>query len=151
MTGKTKIIIAVGIFLGVIGALVYTSIGETATFYMTVDEIAVSKAKAVERPVKVSGKIVGESVEWDPENIILSFELEGESGKRVKVRYEGTKPDTLNDGWEAIVEGTFASNGTLEATDLLVKCPSKYEAMEEEGKTPPEDHQGGVDKKDGSE
>ncbi|WP_407270675.1 cytochrome c maturation protein CcmE [Radiobacillus sp. PE A8.2] len=142
MNKKVKLMIVFGLFFGVIGMLVYTSIGNAATFYMTVDELESKQEQAIGKPIKVSGKIVGESIEFDPDNILLTLELRGEDGSsyRVPIQYEGVKPDTLNDGWEAIVEGELTSDGTLIASELLVKCPSKYEAMEEEGEEFPANH-----------
>lgn len=140
MKAKSKIIIAAITFLVVIVTLISTSIGTTGTFYMTVDELVVNKAKAEGKPIKVSGKIVGDSIKWEPDKILLSFDLEGESNEIISVHYEGVKPDSMNDGWEAIVEGELTSNGTIIASELLVKCPSKYEAMEEDGEEIPEDH-----------
>lgn len=137
MTTKTKLTIGVTVVLSVLGALIFVGMSNAATFYMTIDEVAEKKAEAVDKPLKLSGKIVGDSVKWDAENILLTFDLQGESGERIPIRYQGPKPDTMNDGWEAIVEGRLKADGTFAATDLLVKCPSKYEAMEESGATPP--------------
>lgn len=139
MNKRGKLIIVAGLFFSVIGTLIYTSIGNAATFYMTVDELEANKEQAVGKPIKVSGKIVGESIEFDSDKIMLTFELRGkeENSHRVQIQYEGVKPDTLNDGWEAIVEGEIAPDGTFIASELLVKCPSKYEAMEEDGEKPP--------------
>lgn len=136
MSKRGKLIIVVGLFLGVVGALIYTSIGSAATFYMTVDELEANVDEAVGKPIKVSGKIVGDSIEFDPDKIMLTFDLRGEDEEnsfRVPIQYEGVKPDSLNDGWEAIVEGELTPDGTFIASELLVKCPSKYEAMEGEG------------------
>jgi cytochrome c-type biogenesis protein CcmE len=142
MKTRTKLTIVVVLFLSVIGTLIYTSIGKAATFYMTVDELETNIDEAVGKPIKISGKIVGETIKFDPDKILLTFELRGEgvSSYRVPIHYEGVKPDTLNDGWEAIVEGELTKDGTFVATELLVKCPSKYEAMEENGEKPPADH-----------
>ncbi len=140
MGKKTKMIIALGVFLAVIGTLIYTSIGNAATFYLTVDELKDKQEEAVGKRIKVSGNIVGESINFDSSQILLMFELEGENGFRVPIQYDGVKPDTLNDGWEAIVEGELNSEGVFIASELLVKCPSKYEAMEENGEEIPKDH-----------
>jgi cytochrome c-type biogenesis protein CcmE len=137
---KTKLMIGLGIVLSVLGALIFVGMSSASAFYMTVDEVVEKKAEALDKPLKMSGNIVGESIQWDPDRIVLTFELEGESGERIPVTYEGIKPDTLNDGWEAIVDGRLTPEGTFVASDLLVKCPSKYEALEEEGATPPADH-----------
>lgn len=150
MKTKTKLIVAVVTFISVIGTLIFTSIGTTGTFYMTVDELLVNIAKAEGKPIKVSGKIVGDSINWDPDKFLLSFDLQGENNEKISVEYEGVKPDSMNDGWEAIVEGELTSSGTLVASELLVKCPSKYEAMEENGEKLPEDHKPKVEQQEGS-
>jgi cytochrome c-type biogenesis protein CcmE len=151
MKTKTKLIIAVATFIAVIGTLIFTSIGTTGTFYMTVDELLVNKAKAEGKPINVSGKIVGDSIVWDPDQMLLSFDIKGENNETISVEYGGVKPDSMNDGWEAIVEGELTPNGTLVATELLVKCPSKYEAMEENGEKLPEDHEPIVEQQEGGE
>ncbi|UYG98080.1 cytochrome c maturation protein CcmE [Cytobacillus firmus] len=140
MGKKAKMIVALGVFFAVIGTLIYTSIGTAATFYLTVDELKDKQEVAVGKRIKVSGNIVGESIQFDSSKILLTFELEGSNGFRVPIEYDGVKPDTLNDGWEAIVEGELNSEGVFIASDLLVKCPSKYEAMEEKGEEIPKDH-----------
>jgi cytochrome c-type biogenesis protein CcmE len=141
MQTKTKIWIGALTVVSVIAFLITMGLSNATAFYMTVDEAIAKKSEAVDIPLKVSGKIVGESVKWDAEQMLLSFELKGESGERMSFEYKGVKPDTFNDDWEAIVDGRLQKNGVFIATDLLVKCPSKYEAMEESGLAPPEDHQ----------
>lgn len=140
MRTSTKIGLGVGTVLTVLAALIVLGMSNGTSFYMTVDEVIAKDSAAVEIPLKVSGFIVGESVKWDADKMLLTFELEGESGERIPFEYQGVKPDTFNDEWEAIVDGRLQADGTFIATDLLVKCPSKYEAMEQSGETPPEDH-----------
>jgi cytochrome c-type biogenesis protein CcmE len=140
LSTKTKMIIGVGTVLSVLGFLIIIGMSNATAFYMTVDEVIEKKTEAVDKPLKVSGFIVGESTQWDAERMLLTFQLEGESGERIAFQYQGVKPDTFNDGWEAIVDGRLQPDGTFIASDLLVKCPSKYEAMEESGETLPEDH-----------
>lgn len=65
MGKKTKMIIALSVFLAVIGTLIYTSIGNAATFYLTVDELKDKQEEAVGKRIKVSGNIVGESIKFD--------------------------------------------------------------------------------------
>jgi len=44
------------------------------------------------------------------------------------VVYRDIVPDTFEDRADAVVEGSFDSSGTFQATFLMAKCPSKYEA-----------------------
>lgn len=140
MQTKTKLMIGLGTVLSVIAMLVIMGMNSASAFYMTVDEVSAQKAEAMDKPLKMSGKIIGDSIQWDSNTIVLTFELEGENGNRIPVVYKGIKPDTLNDGWEAIVEGRLSPEGDFIASDLLVKCPSKYEALEQSGQQPPADH-----------
>jgi cytochrome c-type biogenesis protein CcmE len=140
LQAKTKLWIGILTVAGVLAALITMGMSNTTAFYMTIDEVAAKKSEAVDKPLKVSGKIVGDSVRWDADQLLLSFQLEGESGNRLTFEYTGVKPDTFNDEWEAIVDGRLQPDGVFVATDLLVKCPSKYEAMEEAVETPPTDH-----------
>jgi cytochrome c-type biogenesis protein CcmE len=47
-------------------------------------------------------------------------------GSEVEVRYAGTIPDTFKDRAEVVVRGTL-SGGTVNATEISAKCPSKYQ------------------------
>lgn len=151
MKTKTKLLIGVSLIVGVIAALVVNAVGSSAAFYLTVDEVSAKRSQYIGKSLKMSGDIVGETIKWDADKILLTFELEGKNGRRIPVTYEGPKPDTLNDGWEAIVTGTLTKEGMFVATELLVKCPSKYEAMKKEGKAPPVDHQDKIKSSERSE
>lgn len=139
MREKMKIIIGAGIVLSILSTLILLGMSNSTAFYMTIDEMLDKQNDVMNKPVKVSGKIVEDSVQWDAEQLLLSFELEGDSGSRVLFHYKGVKPDTLNDEWEAIADGQLQSDGIFMASELLVKCPSKYEAMDQTVAYTPED------------
>lgn len=142
MAVKTKLMIAVGVIVAVIAALVAVGMTQANTFYWTIDEILDQGDEAVGKAVKLSGFIVGDSVQWQPEQMELRFELRSEAGDVLPIVYRGMKPDTMHDGWEAIVEGRMNAAGVFDADQLYVKCPSKYEAMEEAGVENPHETQG---------
>ena len=50
----------------------------------------------------------------------------------MRVAYKGLKPGNFNDATQVVAIGRF-HGGTLEAEKLLVKCPSKYQGIEEKG------------------
>lgn len=54
--------------------------------------------------------------------------LDSAGDQKVPVRYTRLKPDLLAEDVEVVAEGTLVG-GVFEATQLLVKCPSKYEAQ----------------------
>lgn len=106
-----------------------SSRGGTA-YYKTVDEVASDSALAGER-VKVGGAVVSGS--WDKKSNPMRFVIKGEkdttdSGPTVKVVYYGSVPSTFGDGVTAIVTGKLSSDNTIEADEMITKCPSKYES-----------------------
>jgi cytochrome c-type biogenesis protein CcmE len=128
---KNKVLLAGLLIAGVMGALIFMGVAQTASYYMTVDEFFEKQDKLSDRSLKLSGFIVGESVDYDPQNLKLAFDITDEAGEQqLSVVYEGVKPDTFIDGWETIIEGRINEEGVFIATELLVKCPSKYESEE---------------------
>jgi cytochrome c-type biogenesis protein CcmE len=47
--------------------------------------------------------------------------------QRLTVVYNGPKPDLLRDEAQAIITGKMGEDGQFYATELLLKCPTKYE------------------------
>ena len=48
------------------------------------------------------------------------------------VEYDKVLPDTFNEDVEVVVEGRFDENGVFQATMVLAKCGSRYEAAPED-------------------
>ena len=123
---RTKFLIAGGLILAAVALLVFTATRSTAMYYVTVDELLQRRTELQGRPVRVSGLVVGASVEFDAAGLLLSFDLQGADSSTLPVVFHGPKPDQLRDGAEAIVEGQLTEVG-LDAKTVLLKCPSKYE------------------------
>ncbi len=121
--GRMKFIIGGAIILVVIGWLIFSNVQGSTTPYLSVNELMAQGPS--DRMVRVSGLVVGDTIDWDPQRMTLQFELADE-GANLPVLYEGVRPDMFADGAQAVVEGKYATSGVLEATDLLLKCPSKY-------------------------
>lgn len=88
------------------------------------------------KKVQVSGAVVADSLATDGSAAL--FEIEPEPGtdgapaagdERLAVRYDGALPATFGTGVVAICTGTM-TDGRLEATEMVTKCPSKYESAE---------------------
>ena len=123
--GRLKYVIGGAIILVVIAWLILSNIEGASAHYLTVEELLAQGPS--EQMVRVSGLVVGETIEWDPQRLILRFEIADEGGS-IPVMYEGVRPDMFRDGSQAVVEGKHSSSGVFEATALILKCPSKYVA-----------------------
>ena len=89
--------------------------------------VSVQEARESQRVVQVKGQRVVGSENFDIENKIFKFKMADEKGEEFEVIYHGVKPANLEQAEEIVVIGRF-EGGTFEADQLLVKCPSKYQA-----------------------
>lgn len=128
MKGHVKLLAAVAVVMGGIAFLLVTGMSRATAYYLTVDELLARQGDVAGRAVRVMGKLVGDSIAYDPAVPLLRFAISGEGGQQVQVEYGGIQPDQMNDGWEAIVEGYPGEDGTLRASKVMIKCPSRYEA-----------------------
>jgi cytochrome c-type biogenesis protein CcmE len=133
-------------FVGLVGVaavvsyLIWTGVSETMVYYMTPVELMIrstSDPTLHQVGVKVSGRIVKGSWELvSGEEQVHSFAVEDLENPEISfpVEYQGLLPDTFNDqeNVEAVVEGRFREDGVFEATTVLTKCGSRYEASLEE-------------------
>jgi cytochrome c-type biogenesis protein CcmE len=123
----------------VVTYLIWTGVSQTMMYYLTPTELL---ARVKDDPtfhqvgVKVSGRILPGSWERAREGVPHRFrvvDLEDETSSFV-VEYDDMLPDTFNDheNVDAVVEGRFREDGIFEATLVLTKCGSRYEATPEE-------------------
>ena len=118
------------IILIVVAAIIYGSNqGDNASaFSKTVPDVAQGTAFVGKR-VQVTGSVVAGSWNKGTNPMRFSIREEGKtSGPELKVVYSGTVPNTFGDDNIAIVTGTLSKDKTIDATQLIVKCPSKYQS-----------------------
>ncbi len=121
----------------VVSFLVWTGFDKAMVYYLTPVELM---AKAAEDDtfhdigVKVSGRVVEGSYrkgEGAFEHFFSVMDLD-RADARFRVEYRDILPDTFSDETEVVVEGRFRRDGVFEATTVLTKCGSRYEAVPEE-------------------
>jgi len=120
--------IAVIVLCGVIG---FTAFKDSLTPY-----VGFAEAKELNRSCQVMGEVDKDNVKYDMKNGILHFSIVDEEGHLLPVSYKGVKPGNFDQA-KSVVCGGQVVDGTFEADRLLVKCPSKYQGMEEEGEENP--------------
>jgi cytochrome c-type biogenesis protein CcmE len=125
LKARSKFIFGGVIIVLAVGYLIVSSIGGSTAYYLTVQEVKAQGPS--ERPVRVAGTVMGESIEWNAQELLLKFNIADDSGS-LAVTYNGPRPDMLQDGAEAVVEGRYVEGESFEANNLLLKCPSKYES-----------------------
>jgi cytochrome c-type biogenesis protein CcmE len=146
-----KFVIGGMLILVAVVFLIWTSTAASAEYFLTIDELNAKGSGVVDKNLRVSGAVIGDSIQYDPQSLTLSFEvahvpadnlaIETEGGlaevlhqavldpsrSRIKVVYVGPKPDLLRNEAQAIMTGHMAPDGVFYAEELLLKCPTRYE------------------------
>ena len=124
------------LLLAVSAGLAYDSISNYMNPYIPVSDIATNQAQYEGRSLQVIGTVEPDSLIRSDDGSI-SFTLIDETGSSegsIKVTYRGVPPQNLEqEGNQVVVLGSLGDDGEIESTQLLVKCPSKYEGEEQEG------------------
>ena len=146
-----KFVIGGILILGAVVFLIWSSTAASAEYFLTIDEVHAKGSGVVDKNLRVSGAVIGDSIQYDAENLTLTFEvahvpadnlaIETEGGlaevlhqaildpgrSRIKVVYVGPKPDLLRNEAQAIMTGHMGEDGIFYADELLLKCPTRYE------------------------
>jgi cytochrome c-type biogenesis protein CcmE len=56
----------------------------------------------------------------------FSFYMSDEKGRECKVLYKGTKPQDFEKSEQVVITGKMENDSVFAASDMLLKCPSKY-------------------------
>ena len=98
-------------------------------YYVSVKEFA-EKGQPDGR-FRVNGKVQPGTIERMSDGRQVKFTIVDKDGaETLPVDFSGIIPDTFVDDADVVVEGNRRDDGVFEATTLLAKCPSKYEAAE---------------------
>lgn len=149
--GRFKFIIGGLLILVAVVYLIFSSTQQAAEYFLTVDEITAQGNNVIDRSLRLSGAVLGDTIQYDPQTLTLTFEvahvpgdnadIEAQGGlaavlhaavidptrSRIKVIYVGPMPDLLRNEAQAIMTGHLGADGIFYAEELLLKCPTKYE------------------------
>ena len=149
--GRKKFVIGGALILAAVVYLIVSSTQANAEYFMTIDELKAQSQSVLGKNMRISGAVVGDTIQYDPHTLTLSFdvanvtadnnEVEAQGGlaavlhaavidpnrSRIKIVYTGPKPDLLKNEAQAIMTGQLGTDGVFHADELLLKCPSKYQ------------------------
>ncbi len=126
--GKWKFIIGGLLILGAIAYVTVSSFQSNAIYYLTLQEVNAQRSSLVGQPVRVNAPLDKSTIQFDDKNLILKFNLK-DGNLVLPVVYKGVVPDTLEQGESVVAEGRLGADGVFQASNILVKCPSKYESQ----------------------
>lgn len=119
-----------------VGYLVYAAFPGNTLYFLTVGEFLAQNQYQDGRPVRVAGTLVEGSFQRPGNSTSAYFQLAdksaGPGGNHLSATYVGVLPDLFfNPQSEIILQGSQGPDNVFQADTILVKCPSKYRALEE--------------------
>ncbi len=148
---RNKFLIGGLLILAAVVWLIASSTKANAEYFMTIDELKQQGQSVIGKNLRVSGAIVGDTIQYDPQTLTLTFdvanvpgdnkEIDAQGGlaavlhqavidpnrNRMSVVYVGPKPDLMRNEAQAIMTGHLGEDGVFHADELLLKCPTRYE------------------------
>ncbi len=130
-----------------IGAVIVLLVSGTLggmRYFITIDEL-LSGAQPVGQSVRVTGAVIGDSIQYNPQTLDLSFTiahvpldtpdlaralheavLDPTAPRLTVYMTNQVKPDLLRNEAQAILTGSMQPDGRFYGDSVLLKCPSRF-------------------------
>ena len=129
---RIKLMIAFVVLVAALGYFAFQSFQGATVYYYTVGEMIDIGFTPEDRMVRVSGKLVPDSFHRADGSTVAEFNLT-DGAENLAAAHNGVLPDLFfNEHSEIILEGRYHPDGVFMSENVIVKCPSKYVAIEEE-------------------
>lgn len=126
-SGQRKVYIAVALLALAVGYFGFAVFQGATVYYYTVDELLAS-ADRDEQVVRVAGKLLPDSFQRDAQGTVAHFSLSDGQGV-LPAAYDGILPELFfNEASQIVLEGKYEPGGVFQTNNVVVKCPSKYQA-----------------------
>jgi cytochrome c-type biogenesis protein CcmE len=118
--------------IGIALVVIFAGVGVYALNGSKIEYTNLTAAKTNGRKVQVKGTWVKEKgAEYNSTSNLFTFTMTDENKQEVKVIFEGARPNNFDIAESIVVKGRY-EGGEFHATDILTKCPSKYEGNVEQ-------------------
>ena len=117
--------------VGGVAIVAFVAIGASSFKSNLTPYVSFDQAMRAGGKVQIAGQLVSGSSAYQEDVERLSFSLVDDQGLSMAILYDGVKPGNFEEAKEVVAIGRYA-DGTFHAEQLLVKCPSKYQGMEDE-------------------
>jgi cytochrome c-type biogenesis protein CcmE len=91
-----KFVIGGILILGAVIFLIWTATAANAEYFLTIDELNAKGSSIVDRNLRVSGAVIGDSIQYDAPNLTLSFEVADVPADNVALKTEGGLAEALH-------------------------------------------------------
>lgn len=125
---KRRFVVVTGLIVVVLATVMAVVGGNSAAKTISVKEAAAGDFSG--KRVQVTGNVVKNS--YTMQGDVLAFSIydpdDRASSIQLPVAYTGSASSTFGNDVTAICTGKMAEDGTLQCSELVTKCPSKYES-----------------------
>ena len=129
---RTRLLLVGGVLALALGYLIFTAFPGNTVYYFTVDELLADEQNLDGRNVRVVGKLVPDSFQRTDGTTLAHFSIQ-DKGETVNATYNGVVPDLFfNPHSDVVLEGSYQGEGVFHTDSIVVKCPSKYQALREQ-------------------
>lgn len=123
----------VKIVVGSIIVLLFLGFGAYSFLDSNVEYTDIAGAMAKNKKVQLKGAWNRErESSFNTATSQFSFYLVDDAGRECRVILEGAAPNNFEMATSVVAKGKFTPDGYFHATEVLTKCPSKYEAQSAE-------------------
>ena len=118
----TVIFIVTG--MGLATALALKAFQQDLLYFYSPAQVAKGEAP-VNRPFRIGGLVLADSVVRDPQSLAVRFVLT-DTLKQITVEYDGILPDLFREGQGIVANGRLRPDGTFAASEVLAKHDENY-------------------------
>ncbi|MGB9641240.1 MAG: cytochrome c maturation protein CcmE, partial [Anaerolineales bacterium] len=86
---RTKFLIGAFLIIAAIVYLIVSSTQANAQYFMTVEELQAKQKQVGGRDVRVSGAVIGDTIQYDPQTLTLTFEVANVPGDNKVIEERG--------------------------------------------------------------
>jgi cytochrome c-type biogenesis protein CcmE len=128
---KTRLAVVGVVLVLALGYLIYAAFPGNTLYYLTVDEFLADETNLDGRSLRVVGKLAPDSFQRVEGTTLATFALVDKSDALPSI-YDGVLPDLFfNPHSDIVLEGSYGDGGVFHTDTVIVKCPSKYQALRE--------------------
>jgi cytochrome c-type biogenesis protein CcmE len=145
-----KFFVGGALILGAVAMLLVAGMLAGNQPFITVDEI-LSRSDLIGKRIQTSGVVIGETIEFQQDPMELRFTIANITNDMAQIQDEGgladalsraasnpdnaripvvvpnqPMPDMMRHEAQAILTGSMGEDGVFYATDLMLKCPTRY-------------------------
>ncbi len=107
------LVIVVALALG-LSYIAYSLFIHSGASYLTVSELRSQADSLYSEQVRVGGRVVPGSIDWDDKAKVMKFVLTDDR-ESLPIVYEGVVPDSFKPGADLVVEGRYRPDDVFEA------------------------------------